>query len=114
MRWGLLVCSTTLALLCGSQASAQVRIITGRVTDSISNEIVTSGQVSVVGSTVGTTIKDDGTFTLGAPTGDVTLSIRRIGFKRRDVTVPTSQNHVEVGLAWDSFQLEAIVVPGRS
>jgi hypothetical protein len=37
-------------------AAAQSRIITGKVTDSLSAEVVTSGQVSVQGSTVRTVI----------------------------------------------------------
>jgi TonB-linked SusC/RagA family outer membrane protein len=95
-------------------ASAQTRIITGKVTDSLTNDVVTSGQVAVVGSTVGSTIKDDGTFTIAVPTRDVTLSIRSIGFKRKDVAVPASQNAVTASLARDYFQLEAIVVTGQA
>ena len=103
-----------LALFGAVQAGAQTRIITGRVSDSLTNDVVTSGQVSVQGSTVGTTIKDDGTFTLAVPTRDVSLSIRSIGFKRADVPVPAAQSAVEVKLARDYFQLEAIVVTGQA
>src|SRR5439155_10955942 len=67
-----------------SAISAQTRIITGRVTDSLTAEVVTAGQVSVGGTTLSTTIKDDGTFTLAVPVRDVTLSLRSIGFKRKD------------------------------
>ena len=93
---------------------AQTRIITGRVTDSLTREIVTSGQVSVVGTTTGTTIKDDGTFTLAVPARDLTLAVRSIGFKRRDVAVSTNQNSVQVSLGRDYFQLEAIVITGQA
>ena len=97
-----------------SPAFAQTRIITGRVTDSLSSDPVTSGQVSIVGTTIGTTIKDDGTFTLSAPVRDVTVSVRSIGFKRADVAVPATQNTVALTLARDYFQLEAIVVTGQA
>jgi hypothetical protein len=93
---------------------AQTRIITGRVSDSVTHDAVTSGQVSVQGTTVGSTIKDDGTFTLAVPSRDVTLSIRSIGFKRADVAVPAAQSSVDVALARDYFQLEAIVVTGQA
>src|SRR5437879_4512613 len=93
---------------------AQTRIVTGKVTDSVSAEPVTSGQVSVAGTTIGSTIKEDGTFTLAVPTRDVTLTVRSIGFKRKDVAVPTSQNSVAVTLPRDYFQLEAIVVTGQA
>jgi TonB-linked SusC/RagA family outer membrane protein len=110
-----------LALLAGAlvlgtatPAAAQTRIITGKVSDSLSHDPVTSGQVSVQGTTIGTTIKDDGTFTLAVPPRDVTLSIRSIGFKRADVTVPVAQSSVDVSMARDYFQLEAIVVTGQA
>src|SRR5437867_5494971 len=102
-------------LLCAvATARGQTRIITGKVTDSLTNELVTSGQVSPQGGTVGTTIKDDGTFTVGVPARDVTLTVRSIGFKRREVLVPASQNSVTLTLARDYFQLEEIVVTGQA
>src|SRR4051812_5770539 len=100
-----------LVLLAASgQAFGQTRIITGTVNDSLTTDAVTAGQVSVVGTTTGTTIKDDGTFTIAVPTRDVTLSIRSIGFKRKDLPVAAGQSSVAVSLARDYFQLEAIVV----
>jgi hypothetical protein len=62
------------------QAAAQTRIVAGRVTDSLTSEVITSGQVTVQGTTIGATIKDDGTFTIAVPTRGVTLSVRSIGF----------------------------------
>src|SRR5437867_13181825 len=111
-RFGLF--AAILVVLGVSQASAQTRIVTGRVTDSLTADPVTSGQVSVAGTTIGSTIKEDGTFTLSAPTRDVSLSVRSIGFKRKDVVVPASQNSVQVALPRDYFQLEAIVVTGQA
>ncbi len=95
-------------------ALAQTRIVTGRVTDSLTSDIVSSGQVSVEGTTIGSTIKDDGTFTLAVPTRDVVLVVRSIGFKRSTVPVPAAQNSVTIALARDYFQLEAIVVTGAA
>src|SRR6185295_16633732 len=92
----------------------QTRIVTGRVTDSLTSDLVTSGQVSIAGTTLGTTIKDDGTFTLAVPARDVTVSVRSIGFKRAEVAVPASQSSVTVNLGRDYFQLEAIVVTGQA
>src|SRR5262245_43013955 len=79
-----------------STAFAQTRIVTGKVVDSVTAEAITTGQVSVQGSTIGTTIKDDGTFTLAVPSRDVVLNVRSIGFKRADVTVPSAQSSVQV------------------
>src|SRR5256885_11878111 len=98
-----------LALWCAGIASlaAQTRIVTGKVVDSLSADPVTSGQVSVNGSTITGTIKDDGTFTLGVPSRDVVLSVRSIGFKRKEVPVPAGQGAIQVTLERDYFQLEA-------
>ncbi len=95
-------------------ASAQSRIVTGRVTDSLTSVPITSGQVTVQGTTVGATVKDDGTFTVAVPARDVVIGIRSIGFKRKDVPVPAAQSSVEVKLERDYFQLEAIVVTGQA
>ena len=114
MRWKLVVITAATLLFGAGSAAAQTRIVTGRVTDSISSEVVTSGQVSIQGTTIGSTIGDDGTFTIAAPNRDVVLSVRSIGFKRKDIPVPATENAVQLSLARDYFQLEAIVVTGQA
>src|SRR5690348_2495073 len=101
-------------LLGASQAAAQTRILTGKVTDSVASQVISSGQVSVQGTTIGSTIREDGTFTIAVPARDVTITVRSIGFKSRTVAVPASQNAVQVVLERDYFQLEAIVVTGAA
>jgi TonB-linked SusC/RagA family outer membrane protein len=101
-------------MLAATQAGAQTRIITGKVVDSLTGEAVASGQVQVVGTTIATTIKDDGTFTLGVPARDVVVSVRSIGFRRKDVPVSASASSVQASLERDFFQLEAIVVTGQA
>lgn len=101
-------------MLAATQAGAQTRIITGKVVDSLTGEAVASGQVQVVGTTIATTIKDDGTFTLGVPAREVLVSVRSIGFRRKEIPVPVSANSVQASLERDFFQLEAIVVTGQA
>ncbi|MBI4501904.1 MAG: SusC/RagA family TonB-linked outer membrane protein [Gemmatimonadetes bacterium] len=108
------ICAALLSVLGSAVLHGQTRIVTGRVTDSLTSEAVTSGQVSVQGTTVGASIQEDGTFTVSVPAREVTLTIRSIGFKRRDVPVPADQSTVAVALARDYFQLEAIVVTGQA
>ncbi|MBI4420189.1 MAG: SusC/RagA family TonB-linked outer membrane protein, partial [Gemmatimonadetes bacterium] len=110
-RIGLLA---ALFLLAAGHVSAQTRIVTGRVVDSLSGEPITSGQVQVLGTTVTGTVKDDGTFTVAVPVRDVTISIRSIGYKRREVAAPASSSTVQATLERDYFQLEAIVVTGQA
>lgn len=112
LRSAVLAVAALLAPLAG--AVAQTRIVTGKVADSLTSEAVTSGQVTVQGTSIGSTIKDDGTFTLAVPARDVTLTVRSIGFKRQTVTVPASESSIQVSLARDFFQLEAIVVTGQA
>ena len=114
MKWRIVLLTAALAVAGVSQVNAQTRIVTGRVTDSLSSEPITSGQVSVQGTTIGSTIKDDGTFTLAVPTRDVVLVVRSIGFKRSNVSVPAALSAVTVTLTRDYFQLEAIVVTGAA
>jgi TonB-dependent SusC/RagA subfamily outer membrane receptor len=114
MRFQGVVLVAVATLLRAGLASAQTRIVTGRVTDSLSAEVVASGAVSVQGTNVASRIADDGTFTIVVPQRDVTLSVRSIGYKRKDIAVPASQNSVPVALARDFFQLEAIVVTGQA
>src|SRR6185503_6248960 len=87
--------AVVLMMLSVGTVVAQTRVVTGRVLDSLTNQAVTSGQVTVQGTLVSTSVEDDGTFTLAVPTRDVMLVVRSIGFKRRDVAVPVSQNSVE-------------------
>jgi TonB-linked SusC/RagA family outer membrane protein len=106
----------TLALLVvgADDAAAQTRQITALVVDSATSQPVPLGQAVVRGTTNGTNIKEDGTFTLTVPAGDVTLSIRSIGYKRVDVLVSAGQNRVRVALVKDYFQLETQVITGQA
>jgi TonB-linked SusC/RagA family outer membrane protein len=100
-------------LLSATSAAAQTRTITGRVSDSATTQPLTVGQVFVAGTSFVSTIKDDGSFAVQAPSQAVTLSVRSIGYKRANVPVRADQASVQIGLAKDYFQLEAVVVTGQ-
>ena len=82
---------------------AQTRPITGRVVDSTTSQAVGFGQVYVRGAAIGAQIKEDGTFTLLVPNGDVTLGVRSIGYKRNEILVPATQSTVRFSLERDYF-----------
>jgi TonB-linked SusC/RagA family outer membrane protein len=104
-----------LVLLVGAQVGeAQVRQISGRVTNSQTEQGLPEATVAVLGSRVIAQTGNDGTFTLNAPDGPVNLSVRAIGFKRQQVAVPADQAAVEVGLEPDVFKLEEVVVTGQA
>ncbi|HET9004970.1 MAG TPA: TonB-dependent receptor plug domain-containing protein [Gemmatimonadaceae bacterium] len=107
-----------LALLAGalfsSDAYAQQRRITGRVTVAGTGEVLASAAVNIVGTAIGTYTSDDGTFQLLVPSGDLTLLARRVGFKRATVRVGAEQAEVNVSLERDVLQLETQVVTGTA
>ena len=96
-----------------ASASAQRRI-TGRVTAEGTGEPLLGTSITLVGSTAGTYTTDDGRFSLAAPDGDLQILVRRIGFKRKAVSIPAGQNDVTVMLERDVLQLEAQVVTGQA
>jgi TonB-linked SusC/RagA family outer membrane protein len=97
-----------------AQAQSQSRQITGRVVDSATAQPLQIGQVILRGTTTGANVKEDGTFVLTVPSGDVTLNVRSIGYKHVDVLVPAQQSTVRVALVKDYFQLEAQVITGQA
>jgi TonB-linked SusC/RagA family outer membrane protein len=107
-----------LALLAGalfsSDALAQQRRITGRVTATGSGEALANTAVNVVGTAIGTYTAEDGSFQLLAPSGDLTLLARRVGFKRATVRVAAGQEEVPITLERDVLQLEAQVITGTA
>lgn len=114
MRIQKLLFGAALLLASAGALEAQTRPITGKVVDSTTNQPVNVGQVFVRGASIGTQIKDDGTFSLLVPAGDVTIGVRSIGYKRAEVLVPASQSTVNFALAKDYYQLEASVITGQA
>jgi TonB-dependent SusC/RagA subfamily outer membrane receptor len=100
--------------LFSSAADAQQRRISGRVTAAGSGEALGNAAVSVVGTTIGTYTAEDGSFQLLAPSGDVSLLVRRVGFKRSTARVTAAQSDVNVSLERDVLQLEAQVITGQA
>jgi TonB-linked SusC/RagA family outer membrane protein len=92
----------------------QTRVISGQVTSQNNLEPIGSVQIRVLGTNTGTLSDQDGSFAVQAPTEDVRLEFRLIGYKRQVVAVPADQDRVEVALEQDVLSLEEIVVTGRA
>jgi len=110
-------CLVSLALALSfwaTSVTAQQRHITGRVTSATTGDAVVGASVAVLGTTIAALTGDDGRFTLAAPAGDVTLALRRIGFRRKQVAVPAAETAVDATLEPDVFNLEAVVVTGQA
>jgi len=95
-------------------AHAQVRQITGRITNSQTEQGVSEATVAVLGTQIVAQAANDGRFTLNAPEGPANLMVRAIGFKRQQVAVAAGQETVDVALEPDVFKLEEIVITGQA
>ena len=105
----------SLFLLAGGATgvSAQQRQVTGTVTAS-DQAPVAGALVTIAGTRRGVQTDAGGRFSISVPSGDASLTITRIGFTSRTVSVPASQSSVNVRLSADVLNLEAVVVTGQA
>lgn len=97
-------------LLC-VQLVAQQRTITGRVTDD-KGEPVANASVTVKGTTIGTTTKNDGTYSIGAPAGAKTLVISSIGMASEEILIGGRASIITSLKASDKTLEEVVVSTG--
>ena len=90
------------------------RVITGRVTDSVSSNPIGSGEVTVVETQTSAPIHNDGSFTIAAPNAAATLLFRSVGYVPRSVTVPAGQDSVGVVVTRDYALLNQVIVTGQA
>src|SRR3954465_1512077 len=109
--WGTFL---SLCLLSTQAATAQFRQVTGRGTNSSTQQGVTGATIAVTGTGIVAESNNQGDFTLNAPAGDLNLVVRGIGYKRQQVSVPSTQSRVDVALEPDVFKLEEIVITGQA
>ena len=94
--------------------SAQVREVSGRVTNEETGQGVGEAVVSVEGTRIAIRSAADGRFVFNIPDGDQRLTVRAIGFKRDSAFVPATAKTVTVAMEPDPFKLEEVVVTGQS
>jgi TonB-dependent starch-binding outer membrane protein SusC len=109
--WGILFSFSVL----GTQiAAAQVRQITGRVTNSTNEQGVAGATIAVSGTAIVAESNTEGVYSLVAPGRDVTLNVRAIGYKGQQVAIGSGQNKADVALEPDVFKLEEVVITGQA
>ncbi|WP_299708980.1 SusC/RagA family TonB-linked outer membrane protein [uncultured Pontibacter sp.] len=91
------------------EAMAQVRAITGTVTDATTNQPLPGVTVLVKGTTVGTATGADGTYTVNVPEGSNTLVFRFIGYQTTERPIGSAAT-IDVALPVDAQQLDEVVV----
>jgi TonB-linked SusC/RagA family outer membrane protein len=97
----------------GLVASAQTRSIKGQVVSATDGKAVAGATISVNGQKVSAIASEDGTFTVNA-SGNVTLTVKSVGFANQTVSVAGTQSSIKVSLTEESSQLNEIVVTGYS
>lgn len=96
------------------QAQGPTRPLSGTVREEGSGTPLASAQIVVRGTNIGTITRDDGTFTLQVPQGDITITVRRIGYPPTDVAVAATTSTVEVALRRDPLNLDQVVITGQA
>ncbi len=108
MKKLLLLCFCMVSVLL-QQAMAQVRAITGRVTDASTNQPLPGVAVLVKGTTTGTATGADGSYSLNVPENATTLVFRFIGYTTTERAIGNATT-VNVSLPLDNKQLSEVVV----
>lgn len=104
-----------LLLFATTPLMAQARALRGSVVDSAGGSPLPGANIVVRGTSIATTAGSDGSFILSnVPTRDVTVLVRRFGYRFRTLTVSASQTELRVALARDPLQLDEVVVTGQA
>src|SRR5262245_34124686 len=90
-----------------AQLLAQTRVITGKVI-SPQGEPIPNASVTVKGTTIGTTTKNDGMYSLPVPDNATTLVISSVGYSASDVTI--GKGSATIRLALEGRSLDEVVV----
>lgn len=104
------MCLTMLFLAISIMASAQARMIKGKVVDK-NNEAVIGASIIVKGTTTGTVTDVDGNFNLKNAPSKGTLRISYVGYKAKEEPLSASTNYL-VTLQEDQSSLDEVVVIG--
>lgn len=110
MRNTLLV-TLSLILMVMSQAWAQTRTVSGKVTDAANGQGLPGVTVLVKGTQVGTATNLDGEYSLNVPAGAKTLAFRFVGYATVEKAVGNAST-INVTMNVDAAKLSEVVVVG--
>ena len=99
------------AILASMAGYAQLKIVTGKVTDAGSGEPLPGATIAVKGTTIGTITNFDGDFSLDIPNDAQTLVFSFVGMKSLEVEIG-NQTNLNVALEENLFGLDEVVVIG--
>jgi TonB-linked SusC/RagA family outer membrane protein len=96
-------------------AHAQSRLISGLTIDSATGEPLAGSLITVKGApAIRAEAGVSGRFSLRAPSTDVTVIVRRIGYRAEEIPVPMSTDSVLVRMRRDPLRLDEVVVTGQA
>lgn len=107
-RWLLLL---GILMATGDTLIAQTLTLTGRVTAGDSREALPGVNVSIDGTTTGTTTNTDGTYQLNVPSASSTLVFSYIGYVSQRISV-NGRTQLDATLVEDAKSLNEVVVVG--
>jgi TonB-dependent starch-binding outer membrane protein SusC len=112
----LMLAFAAMASLAATDGAAQggTRQITGTVVEEGSNAPIASAQLQVRGTTTGGLSREDGTFTLRVPAGDVVIVVRRLGYPPVERAVPAGESSVRIVMRKDALKLDQVVITGQA
>lgn len=118
-RWTLVAFASAAILGASARvAGAQTGTVTGRVTDAHTGTPVATAQITVAGSTLGTSVGTDGRFRLtSVPVGTHEIRVRSLGYAPGSVNVTVTDGgtaDIAVGLEPAATALDAVVVTGTA
>ena len=106
---------TFLSLLLFTQSYAQLRTLSGKVTDEATNNPLPFVNITTNDKQAGTATDIDGNYTLQLPPGSHSINFSFIGYEKKSVPVSSSQTTLNITLKEISEQLqEASVYPGEN
>ncbi|MGH2360758.1 MAG: TonB-dependent receptor plug domain-containing protein, partial [bacterium] len=104
-----------LLLLAPEAVLAQTRAVTGTVVDSLTRQPIAGARVQVRGTAILAQTGTNGLFAIpDVPQGEVTLTIRRIGYRPVEVRVGSGLTSVSAAMSRDLFKLGEVVVTGQA
>ncbi|RAU83930.1 SusC/RagA family TonB-linked outer membrane protein [Pontibacter arcticus] len=109
----ILLLNLALLLCLINQAWAQSHTVSGTVTDATTGQGLPGVGVTVNGSSVGTYTSANGAYTINAPSGDVTMLFKFLGYQTQEIALD-GRNTLNVQLAEDTRALNEVVVVGYS
>jgi TonB-linked SusC/RagA family outer membrane protein len=93
-----------------TETSAPLRVLTGRVTDAGTNEVIAGVTIQEKDTRNGTVTDGNGAFRLNVSDAATTIIVSSIGYVTQEIAVGAGQTAIEVALTEDTRSLDEVVV----